>query len=101
MMSIRAIRSHRTASDSPFNSCDRSEVNVPTEELAKLMIGIAEAFHVAAQGDAGAGYRILCDGLFQSRDADASWGADVTQLWSLALAHFIKRHPASWFAPDA
>jgi hypothetical protein len=83
------------------SASDRPATNIPTEELSMLMIAIADAFHVAAQGNVSAGYRTLCDGLFRTRDSDDAWSPDVTQLWSLALAHFIKRHPASWFSPDA
>jgi hypothetical protein len=87
-------------SDSHLNSCDKATVSIPAEELSKLMLGVAEAFHAAAQGNVSTGYRMLCDGLFHTRELDAAWTADVTQLWSLALAHFIKRHPASWFAAE-
>lgn len=90
-----------TVSEARLNNRERLPVSIPSEELAKLMLGVADAFHAAAQGNVTTGYRLLCDGLFYTRELDTDWQADVTQLWSLALAHFIKRYPASWFAPEA
>jgi len=101
MMNDWEIVSRQAGPNPGLTGGDRPAATIPTDELAKLMIGIAEAFHTAAQGEVSTGYRALCDGLFKTRDCDDAWGPDLTQLWSLALAHFIKRHPASWFAPDA
>ena len=75
-------------------------VNIPADELGKLMHGVTEAFHAAGRGEVRPGYRVLCDGLFRARELEAPWAGDVTQLWAVALAHFIKRYPTSWFGND-
>lgn len=73
---------------------------MPTDELNRLMQAIAEAFQLAARGQVQLGYGILSDGLFRSRSLKANWGPQVAQLWALALAHFIRHHPANWFCGE-